>query len=254
MSKTIAIAGKGGTGKTTVSALLIKILSARGTVLAIDGDPSSNLNLALGLPLEETVGAVREDMARQVKRGKFDPGMAKNAYIEYKIHESLVESERIDLLAMGRPEGPGCYCAANNMLRDSIDRLTSNYDFVVIDNEAGMEHISRQTTKDIDVLLIVADNSVRSIITAGRIKELIKEIRTHVDQIALVVNRVDGPLSPEMQQEVEKTGLQLIGQIPLDPNITALDAKGRPVIELPEDSPARKTVHAVARKLRLIED
>lgn len=252
MGKTIAIAGKGGTGKTTIAALLIKLLSARGTVLAIDGDPSSNLNLALGMPLEETVGSVREEMATKVKKGKFEAGVSKPDYIEYKIHESLVEGERIDLLAMGRPEGPGCYCAANNMLRESIDRLASNYDFVVIDNEAGMEHISRQTTRDVDVLLIIAEPSVRSLITAGQIKGLIKELRTHVDKIALVINRADGALSPEAQKQVAATGLEVIGQIPLDPQIAALDARGTPIVELPESSPANLMVQDIARKVGLV--
>ncbi len=252
MSKTIAIAGKGGVGKTTFSAILIKILSARGTVLAIDGDPSSNLNLALGMPLDETVGSVREEMAVKVKKGKFEAGVSKPDYIEYKIHESLVEGERIDLLAMGRPEGPGCYCAANNLLRDSIDRLAANYDFVVIDNEAGMEHISRQTTRDVNILFIIADQSVRSIITAGRIKELIKEIRTKVDEVGLIVNRVQGPLSPELRKEIANTGLTVLGEIPVDPEITALDARGRPIVELTENSPARQTIQAIATRSGLV--
>jgi len=252
MSKTIAIAGKGGTGKTTIAALLIKLLSSRGTVLAIDGDPSSNLNLALGLPLAETVGSVREEMASKVRKGKFEAGVSKPDYIEYKIRESLVESDRIDLLAMGRPEGPGCYCAANNMLRESIDRLASNYDFVVIDNEAGMEHISRQTTRDVDVLLIIAEPSVRSVITAGQIKELIKELRTHVDKIALVINRANGSLSPEIQKQVAATGLEIMAQIPLDPKIAALDARGTPIVELSQDSVASRTVHDIAVRTGLL--
>jgi CO dehydrogenase maturation factor len=252
MSKTIAIAGKGGTGKTTVSALLIKLLSSRGSVLAIDGDPSSNLNLALGLPLNETVGSVREEMATKVKSGKFEAGMSKPDYIDYKIHESLVESDRIDLLAMGRPEGPGCYCAANNMLRTSIDRLASKYDFVVIDNEAGMEHISRQTTRDVDILLIIAEPTVRSIITAGQIKDLIKELRTRVEKVALIINRVNGPLSSEIQKEIAATGLEVIGQISLDPQVAALDSKGIPVVELPDNAPAERTIREIAKKLGLI--
>ncbi len=252
MSKTIAIAGKGGTGKTTIAAFLIRLLSTKGTVLAIDGDPSSNLNLALGLPSGESVGSVREEMSDKVKKGKFEPGLSKPDYIEYKIRESLVESEQIDLLAMGRPEGPGCYCAANNMLRGSIDRLADNYDYVVIDNEAGMEHISRQTTRDVDILLIIADLSLRSVITAGRIKDLIKELRARVDKIALVVNRVNGSLSPEIQAEIANTGLEVIGHIPQDPGIATLDAKGVPLIDLPEDAPAKREVLEISRKLGLM--
>ena len=149
MTTTIAVAGKGGTGKTTIAALLIKLLAAKGVVLAIDGDPSTNLHISLGLPLNQTIGNVREEMTEAVKTGRYDSSMPKMDYVGLKISEALVESERVDLLAMGRPEGPGCYCAANDMLRFCIDRLAKNYDYVVIDCEAGMEHISRQTTQDI---------------------------------------------------------------------------------------------------------
>src|SRR5512146_2977488 len=163
MTKSIAIAGKGGTGKTTIAALLVQLLAQKGTVLAIDADPSSNLNLALGVELADTVGDVREEMLAAVKGGTFMPGMAKQDYIDLRISESLVESQGFDLLAMGRGEGPTCYCAANNMLRVCIDRLSGAYDYVVIDNEAGLEHLSRQTTQDIDQLIIVSDPTVRGI-------------------------------------------------------------------------------------------
>lgn len=251
MSQTIAIAGKGGTGKTTLAALLILHLSQKGTVLAIDADPSSNLHLALGLPLVATVGAVREEMSVKVKKGKMEPGISKPDYIELKIRESLVESEKFDLLAMGRPEGPGCYCAANSMLRASLDRLANSYDYVVIDNEAGMEHLSRQTTRDVDILLIVADPSLKSIITASRIKELIAELRHQVSQVALIVNRVDGFLPQAVEKAIADFGLEWVGSLSLDPYIGELDAQGSPLTRLPPASPLKQGVAEIAQKLGL---
>jgi len=252
MSKTIVIAGKGGTGKTTISALLIKLLTEKGVVLAIDGDPSSNLHMALGLPMEETVGGVREEMASAAGKGRLDQGISKPDYLLLRIQEALVESKGVDLLAMGRPEGPGCYCAANNMLRYSIDRLGSNYDYVVIDSEAGMEHISRQTTRDVDILLIISDPTIRGISAAARMKELIGELRTHVGRIALVVNRASDGLPPEIEQAVKETELELIGVLPEDPGMMKLEVRGAPLTELPPDSPLKQGISAIAGKLGLL--
>ncbi len=251
MGTTIVTAGKGGTGKTTIAALLINQLSEKGTVLAVDADPSTNLNLALGMPLEDTIGQVREEMAIAVKSGAYDDSVAKPDYIEMKIMESLVESEKIDLLAMGRPEGPGCYCAANSMLRTSIDRLGKNYDYVVIDCEAGMEHVSRQTTRDIDILLVVTDPTIRGVIAAGRMKPLMKEIRTHVSQIWLIVNRVVGDLPAEIQVSIKENDLDLLVSIPADPNLAALEIKGEPSITLPSNSPLQVSIKDIVNKLGL---
>ena len=250
MTKTIAIAGKGGVGKTSISALLIKLLSAKGSVLAIDGDPSSNLHMALGLPLQETIGSIREGMLDHKAVGK--SGMPKPDYLELKVREALVESEGVDLLAMGRPEGPGCYCAANNWLRNSIDRLASHYEYVVIDNEAGMEHISRQTTRDVDILLIISDPSIRGITAATRIKDLIGELRSRVGRICLVVNRVRNGIPSQIRQSINEAGLDLITAISEDPNILDLEISGKPLIDLPADSPLRKGVLDAAMKLNLI--
>lgn len=252
MPITIAIAGKGGTGKTTFAALLIQLLTQKGTVLAIDADPSSNLHIALDLPLEETVGDIREQMVLMVKKGKFDPGMAKQDYIDLKIQEILVESQQLDLLAMGRPEGPGCYCAANNMLRTTLDRLENNYDFVVMDCEAGMEHISRQTTRDVDYLIILSDPSLRGIITAKRMKDLIQEIRTYVGRIGLVLNKVSEGLSPELEKAVSESGVELVGMLPRDRQLEELENRGEAVAKLSPDSPLRKGVEEVARKMGII--
>jgi CO dehydrogenase maturation factor len=249
MTKTIAIAGKGGTGKTSIASLLIKLLSEKGTVLAIDGDPSSNLHMALGLPLNETIGSIREGMLDRKAIEK--TGVPKPDYLELKVREALVESEGIDLLAMGRPEGPGCYCAANNWLRNSIDRLASHYDYVVIDNEAGMEHISRQTTRDVDILLIISDPSIRGITAAARTNDLIAEMRSRVGKIGLVINRVRDGIPPQIKKAVDAAGLDVIADIHEDTNILDLEINGRPLIELPEGSPLRRGVAEMAARLDL---
>ncbi len=251
MTRTIAIAGKGGSGKTTVAALLAHYLSHYGTVLAVDADPSSNLHMALGMPLEATVGDIREGMLEEVKRGTFRAGLNKQDYWEWKISEALVEGQRIDLLAMGRPEGPGCYCAANNMLRACLDRLQSQYDYVVMDNEAGMEHLSRQTTRDVDILLLVSDPSIRGISAAARMQKLIHELRTRVGRIALIVNRVDGTLPPTVQEAIVASRLELLGMLPDAPSIREYDALGRPLVLLPEDDPLRRRIVELAQSLGL---
>jgi len=238
MTTTIAIAGKGGTGKTTLGGLLIKALRDRGAgpILAIDADPASNLNIVLGLPLERTVGDIREDTSEKARANALDPGIAKQDLLDYEINASMVESEGVDLLAMGRPEGPGCYCAANNMLRTIIDRISSSYEYVIIDNEAGLEHLSRRTTRDVDVLLIVSDPSLRGLTTAGRIVALIDELKTKVGEHYLLINRVEGPLSAEVEQAVAARGLNLLATLPADPAIADLDARGAPIIDLPTDN------------------
>jgi CO dehydrogenase maturation factor len=251
MTTTIVVAGKGGVGKTAIAALLIDLLSKKGVVLAIDADPATNLNAALGLPLGETVGRAREDITEDIQKGRLSPTVAKQDVLDMKIREALVESEKIDLLAMGRPEGPGCYCAANHMLRLSIDRLAKNYDYAVIDSEAGMEHISRQTTQDVDFLLIVSDVTMRGITTAARMKDLIKEMRTKVGKVRLAVNRVKNGLPREIGKAISDFGLELAATVPEDPNLADLDIKGKPIIELPEDSPLRQAAKEIISKLAL---
>jgi len=255
MTKTIAIAGKGGTGKTSIAALLIKLLSQKGLVLAVDADPSTNLNQALGLSLEDdkTVGRIRENMTEDVSKGRFNPTIAKQEYLFNRIMESLVESKGFDLLAMGRPEGPGCYCASNEFLRVSLDKLVKDYkyNYIVMDCEAGMEHISRQTTRDVDVLLIMSDPTMRGITTAARMKDLIGELRSKIDKVGLIVNRVKGELSPEIKKAIDESDLQIIALVPEDHNLEALELKGRPVTELPEESPLQLKVKEIIEGLGL---
>jgi CO dehydrogenase maturation factor len=253
MTKTIAIAGKGGTGKTTVAALLIKLLSQKGLVLAVDADPSTNLNQALGLPLDDsrTVGGIREKMTEDVSKGRLSPTIGKPEYLFGKIMESLVESKGFDLLAMGRPEGPGCYCASNEFLRAALDRLVKDhkYAYIVMDCEAGMEHISRQTTRDVDVLLIMTDPTMKGVTTAARMNKLIDELRSNVGRVGLIVNRVRGNLSPEIRKTIDGSGLQIIALIPEDPEMPNLEMQGRPVAELSQDSLLRLKVGEIVQSL-----
>ena len=255
MTKTIAVAGKGGTGKTSVAALLIKVLSQKGLVMAVDADPSINLNQALGLPLDDrnTIGRIREKMTEDVSKGRFSPTISKPEYLYGRMVESLVESKGFDLLAMGRPEGPGCYCAPNEFLRVSLDKLVKDYkyNYIVIDCEAGMEHISRQTTRDVDVLLIMSDPTIRGVTVAARMKDLIRELRSNVGKVGLIVNRVKDGLSPEIKKVIDESGLQIIALIPEDPNIAVLEMKGIPITELPQESPLQLKVKEMIECLSL---
>ena len=251
MPTTIVVAGKGGTGKTTISSLLIQLLSEKGVVLAIDADPATNLNQALGVALDDTVGRIREEMTEAVKAGSISPSMPKQDYLDSRIMATLVESKGFDLLAMGRPEGPGCYCAANNWLRVSIDRVANNYRYVVIDSEAGMEHVSRQTARDIDILLITSDLTQRGINTAGEIKELIREMRTQVGKICLVINRCPNGLPPEIVKAIDSRAFELVATLPQDPSLADLEVKGLPITGLPQDSALRVGVRELANKVGL---
>lgn len=252
MTITIAVAGKGGVGKTAISSILVDFLSAKGIVLAVDADPSTNLNDALGVNVMSTVGRTREKMTDEIKAGRLTMAASKQEILDARIHESLVETPRFDLLAMGRPEGRGCYCAANHMIRFSIDKLAKNYDYVVMDCEAGLEHISRQTTQDIDFLLAITDPTMRGLNTAIRLQDLISEMRTDVKAgVFLVVNRIKNGLPQEINDAVAKSGMVLVATIPEDPYISDLDVKGKPITGLPLDSPFRRAVSEMLFKLKI---
>ncbi|OIP93007.1 MAG: carbon monoxide dehydrogenase [Syntrophaceae bacterium CG2_30_49_12] len=235
MSFTIAVSGKGGTGKTTFTAMIIRHLLEKGKspVLAVDADSNANLNEVLGIELRSTLGKARELMKRDVP-----VGMTKDVWFEYKIQEALVEAKGFDLIAMGRPEGAGCYCAANTLARKYLDLLTQNYRYIVIDNEAGMEHFSRLTTRDVDLLFILSDASRRGILTAARIRDLIKELDLRIESSVLIVNRVCGELDAGILEEVGKYGLELGGTIPEDEDLLKYDLEGRPTFCLPGSSRA----------------
>lgn len=238
MSYTIAVAGKGGTGKTTITAFIIDYLrkNKKGSILAIDADPNSNLNENLGLSLNETVVGILDKVAAM--RDGLPSGMTKDRYIEYEVQNSLSEGNGFDLLAMGRPEGPGCYCYANTVLRGVIEKLSKAYDFTVIDNEAGMEHLSRRTTRSIDTFFIVSDFSRVGIRSAKRISELAKEMELKIKNEYLIVNMAkDG--AGQLKEEINETRLKLACVIPFDEEIEKLSLSGKPIIEGAEKSRAK---------------
>ena len=246
MPTTIAVTGKGGTGKTTVAALTVRALVERGLtpVLAVDADPNLNLNAALGVEVTATVGDVREEGLRKIDH--LPAGMSKTEFLRYRTAQALVESEGFDLLAMGRPEGPGCYCYANNVLRACVDELASQYRFVVMDSEAGLEHLSRRTTRDVDLLVLLSDVSVRGVETAARALELIRELKTAVGRHMLVLTRTD-TVPPELETAVRARGLSIDATIPEDEELRRLDAAGKPLVGVGEDSAALAAVVGILK-------
>lgn len=260
MTVTIALAGKGGVGKTTLAGMLIKYLiqNQGGPVLAIDADPSSNLNMVLGLDLDWTVGDIREGMLAQVKEslvaggaamGAMPGGVTKRDYLDYQIRSSLSEGDRFDLIAMGRSEGPGCYCAVNHNLREVIDAISKNYAYVVIDNEAGMEHLSRRTTRDVQNLLIVTDPSMRGLVAAERIAGFRKDLEINIENAYLVLNRMNGPIPASLQERIAAMDIPLLGIIPSNSKLTELEFSGRPLVELGDDSPVYRSVVEMMAKI-----
>jgi len=212
----------------------------KGPILAVDADSNANLNEVLGVPLRSTIGEAREMMKKDVP-----VGMTKDIWFEYKVQEALIEAKGFDLIAMGRPEGPGCYCAANTLARKCLDLLTGNYRYLVIDNEAGMEHFSRLTTRDVDLLFILSDASRRGILTASRIRDLIHELDLRIKQEVVVLNRVQGELAPGTLDEVKKENLTLAGVIPVDEELSRYDLEGRPTFELPVGSKAVQAARGI---------
>jgi len=249
---TIAVAGKGGVGKTTLTGMTIRYLTEkrRGPVLAVDADANANLNEVMGVLVEGTVGHIREE-ALETAGGR-PHGMSLDEYLDMRIEQVMVEANGFDLLVMGRPEGPGCYCAANNVIRKYTDHLMETYPYIVTDNEAGLEHMSRRTTQNTDLLLIVSDPSARGIRTAGRVNAIVDELGLDVKRRGLILNRVPGgSLSEELRGAVEKEGLDLFGIVPVDEAINEFDLQGRPLAELPEDSPSVRTFFEILDRLEI---
>lgn len=251
MTIQIAVAGKGGTGKTTFTALLIRHLIKNGkkSVLAVDADANANLNEALGLELPLTIS----ELIASTKDPKAIPaGMTQETYIEYKLQTSLVESDHVDMLVMGGPDGPGCYCFPNNLLRGYMEKLGRNYDYVVMDNEAGLEHISRRVTQAIDYMFVISDASARSIRSAGRVRQLVDGIKSDIKNICLIVTKTQVQEDIDaLKDEIEKTGLNLIGVIPYDPLVAKYDLMSQPLFELPEQSEALQAVDAILKKAQI---
>jgi len=260
MTTTIALAGKGGVGKTTIAGMVIKYLvqNKPGAILAIDADPSSNLNMVLGLNLEWTVGDIREGMLEQVKSsltqggaamGSMPGGLSKHDYLSYEIQSSLSEGDRFDLIAMGRSEGPGCYCAVNHNLRDVIDNISKNYSYIVIDNEAGMEHLSRRTTRDVQHLLIVTDPTLRGIVAAERILEMQKELSINIENSYLILNRTPEQPPKPIIDKIKQLEAKFLGIVPADETLMEFEFEGKPLVDLGDDSPVYQAVASMMRTI-----
>lgn len=236
--KTIAISGKGGTGKSTLSALILLWLheNGDGPLLAVDADSNVNLNELLGIEIHDTVGSIREEMRESIS--SLPGGMTKQEFLELKIHSSLEETPGLDLIAMGRPEGPGCYCYANNLLRDILKTLSGNYRYVVIDNEAGMEHLSRRTAQRIDYLLVISDPTERGVRAAGKIGRLLAELDTRVDRKCLILNRVREDIPESLQELITSEELDLAFSVPEDELLRKRDLTGDPIWKVGLESSA----------------
>ena len=232
----IAVSGKGGTGKTTIAAMIVRHLLKRNLkpVLAVDADPNANLGDALGVKAGNTVGKVLDGFLKD--KENLPTGVVKESLIDYKLSEILVEEKGFDLLSMGQGEGPGCYCYPNTVVRNYIEKLASNYKYVVIDNEAGMEHISRRTNGNLDVLLLVSDPSLKGIRTCKKLEDLVNKLGLRIQKLHLLINRVGNGVPSQVMEELEKLKLSLLGVIPEDRNIIDNELKGIPMLNLEEDS------------------
>ena len=254
MTHTIAIAGKGGTGKTTLSGFLIDALARRGDglVLAVDADANSNLNEVLGVEVEETLGDIREDIAQSgiSAEPKVSSGWSKQDYMDFRFNNAIAEQDRFDMLVMGRTQGKGCYCFVNGLLQAEIAKFANHYRYIVVDNEAGMEHISRGILPKIDTLLLVSDCSRRGIQAVGRIAKLAQELGLTPKTVGLIVNRApNGEINDGIREEIELQGLNLLGVVPHDELIYEYDSAGKPTVEIPASAPVRKAFDAIIHKL-----
>jgi len=245
----IAVAGKGGTGKTTLAVMIVRWLSLNrtGSILAVDADPATNLADMLGVESEETIGSVREEM--KARGSDLPAGMTKQRFLEYKTQAGVAETPDFDLVVMGRPEGPGCYCYANNLLRDILDTLGKNYGYVVIDNEAGMEHLSRRTTRDVDHLFVVSLPTVTAVRTAAKILRVADELAVAVKGKHLVLNRLAGDPPEAVTRAIEADSLQLAGSIPEDDRLLSWDMAGAPLWPGLEESKAYAVMGELLAKI-----
>jgi CO dehydrogenase maturation factor len=249
LSFNIAVAGKGGSGKTSLASLVIRYLKKKGTgpILAIDADPNANLGESLGLKVGRTIGLMLDDFQRN--KINIPPGMTKETYLEFKLNETIVESKGLDLVTMGRGEGPECYCYPNVILKKFTDDLAGNYAYTVMDNEAGMEHLSRRTTQNIDVLLLASNHSVKGVRAIARIKELISELKLVIKRQLVVINIAPDKLDPLVSEELEKLGLEPAAIIPEDDELYRYDLKLKPLLDLPDTSKAVRAVDDLMDKI-----
>lgn len=249
MAFTIALAGKGGTGKTTLAGLVVRALGEAGarSILAVDADPNATLREALGVEVERSVGEITEEMLDTVEN--LPAGMTKRDWIDYNIQRYLVEADGFDLLEMGRPEGAGCYCYANNLVRECMDSLSRGYEYVVMDNEAGLEHLSRRTTRDVDALLLVSDPTLRGTRTVARLAALADELAIGVGYRAVVYNRATEPLPAVLTDAAAEAGLDVLGVVPTDEGIVECDLAGEGLFEMDANAPALEAVRRIVARV-----
>ena len=252
--RTIAVAGKGGVGKTTTCGMIIDYLcrQKKGPILVVDADANSNLNEVLGVEADVTLGQIREEMAHAEQTGSIPAGMTKADYAEMQFNNALIEEDDFDMLVMGRTQGKGCYCYVNGVLKTQVDKYAKNYAYVVMDNEAGLEHVARGTLPKVDVMLLVSDCSRRGIQAVARIAEMIEEMNLNPGQMGLIVNRAPGGvLEPGVQEEIDRHGLKLFGVLPQDDGVYRCDCNGEPSAKLPDDSPMKAAVGRLMQNLGL---
>jgi len=249
LNRNIAVAGKGGTGKTSVTSLVIRYLLKNdlGTVLAVDADPNSNLAESLGLEVRQTVGRILNEF--QGEKLNIPAGMTKEAYLEYQLNVAITESKDLDLITMGRGEGPECYCYPNVVIRKLIDEWSKNYAYVVMDNEAGLEHLSRRTTQNVDELLMISDHSVKGLRAVARVRDLVAELKLAVKRESVIINQVPGEIDPLLSEEMERLGIVPAAIIPLDEDLKRYDLEQKPLFSLPDTSRAVTAVNDLMDKL-----
>ena len=253
-TKTIAVAGKGGVGKTTTCGMMIDYLckQKKGPILVVDADANSNLNEVLGVEIETTLGEIREEMAQAELKGTVPKNMTKADYAEMKFSDALVEEDDFDMLVMGRTQGKGCYCYVNGVLKSQVDKYAKNYGYVVIDNEAGLEHISRGTLPRVDVMLLISDCSRRGIQAVARLRDMIEELELKPSELHLIVNRAPGgELNPGVLEEIEKHGLPLLGVLPQDELVFEYDCDGKPSARVPEETPVKQALRRIMEQLNV---
>ena len=252
MGKTIAVTGKGGTGKTAVASMVVRVLIDAGvrSLLTVDADPNSNFGGTLGVKAEITLGGIRESEIEE--RGLIPAGMSKPEYFEYRLWQALVETDQFDFLEMGRPEGPGCYCFANSMLRNALDKLIDKYEWIVVDCEAGLEHFSRRTAGDIDLLFLLADPSYRGLETVRKVIDLAASLQTNVGETLIAINRCPEPIPEPLQKAADELGITIAGCLPEDLEIHRRDLYGEPLVTVPGDTPLLVAVRDLLAKTKTV--
>lgn len=251
---TIAVAGKGGVGKTTTCGMIIDYLcnKKQGPVLVVDADANSNLNEVLGVEVETSLGAIREEMAQAEMKGTVPSGMTKADYAEFKFNSALIEEDDFDMIVMGRTQGKGCYCYVNGVLKTQVDKYAKNYSYVVMDNEAGLEHVARGTLPHVDTMLLISDCSRRGVQAAARVAEMIEEMELKPGKLGLIINRApNGELDEGVKAEIQKYGLNLLGVLPQDEGVYRCDCNGEPSAKLPASNPVKTALKGIMQSLGL---